>query len=259
MLINTREDHGAEHTGHYAAYMRVSTDTQDVASQEHGIKSFLNGGDHKLRWFKEEGVSSGADWHQRDELHACLDYCRKTSATMVIYSVSRMSRRTWETLRFLEQEVKTGQIKLVVVDNPNLDHNTIGLLSAVAEMERTQIRARTKLALKLIKSEIREKGSYVAKSGRTITKLGVHEKLADAGKAGNEANRVASVERATDIFPIIDGLRGRGLSYRAIAVQLDKMQVPTPRRQQNPDLAKKTSWSTSSVRNYYLTGKQNLS
>ena len=258
MLTSTRTDHGAEHGGNYAAYMRVSTDKQEVATQEHSIKAFLNGGDHKLKWFKEEGVSSGTDWAKRHELHECLDYCRRTDATMVIYSVSRLSRRTWETLRFLEQEVKTGQIKLVVVDNPNLDHNTIGLLSAVAEMERTDIRKRTKNALDRIKSEIREKGSYVAKSGRTITKLGMHDKLEDAGKAGNEANRVASVERATDIFPVISGFRADGLSYRAIAAQLDKMQVPTPRKQQNPNLAKKTCWSTSSVRNYYLSGKKNL-
>ena len=80
---------------------------------------------------------------------------------MVVYSISRMSRRTWETLRFLEQEVSTGRIKLVVVDNPNLDHNTIGLLSAVAEMERTQIRDRTKASLNRIKAEIAEKGSYI--------------------------------------------------------------------------------------------------
>ena len=255
MLTSTRPDHGVEHGGDYAAYMRVSTDSQDVATQEHGIKTFLNGGDHKLKWFKEEGVSSGTDWHQRHELHACLDYCRKTDATMVIYSVSRMSRRTWETLRFLEQEVATGKIKLVVVDNPNLDHNTIGLLSAVAEMERINIRARTKLALKLIKSEIKEKGSYVAKSGRTITKLGVHAKLQEAGKAGNEVAALKGMERAKDLWPLIDSLRQQGLSYSACAVQLDKMGVPSPRRQQNPDLAKKTEWRKSSVRNYYLRGK----
>ena len=65
-----------------------------------------------------------------------------------------------------------------------------------AEMERTQIKARTKMALNRIKSEIAEKGSYVAKSGRTITKLGVHDKLPDAGKAGNEANRAAAKQRA---------------------------------------------------------------
>lgn len=257
MLINTRNDHGAEHGGNYAAYMRVSTDGQDVATQEHGIKAYLNGGSHNLKWFKEEGVSSGTDWHQRHELHACLDHCRKTDATMVIYSVSRMSRRTWETLRFLEQEVKTGHIKLVVVDNPNLDHNTIGLLSAVAEMERTQIKARTKMALDRIKSEIAEKGSYVAKSGRTITKLGVHDRLADAGKAGNEANRAAGACRANGVYPIMDSLREKGLSYREIARELDKMGVPSPRRQQNPDLAKKTGWHPTSVRNYFLRGKEN--
>jgi len=257
MLINTRDDHGAEHGGNYAAYMRVSTDGQDVATQEHGIKAYLNGGSHNLKWFKEEGVSSGTDWHQRHELHACLDHCRKTDATMVIYSVSRMSRRTWETLRFLEQEVKTGHIKLVVVDNPNLDHNTIGLLSAVAEMERTQIKARTKMALDRIKSEIAEKGSYVAKSGRTITRLGGHDRLADAGKAGNEANRAAGAARANGVYPIMDSLREKGLSYREIARELDKMGVPSPRRQQNPDLAKKTGWHQTSVRNYFLRGKEN--
>ena len=255
MLINTREDHGAEHAGNYAAYMRVSTDKQEVATQEHSIKAFLNGGDHKLKWFKEEGVSSGTDWAKRHELHECLDYCRRTDATMVIYSVSRLSRRTWETLRFLEQEVKTGQIKLVVVDNPNLDHNTIGLLSAVAEMERTQIKARTKMALNRIKSEIKEKGSYVSKAGRTITKLGVHSKLGEAGKAGNEVAALKGMERAKDIWPLIDSLRQQGLSYSACARQLDKMGVPSPRRQQNPDLAKKTEWRKSSVRNYYLRGQ----
>lgn len=252
MLTSTRLDHGAEHGGNYAAYMRVSTDGQDVATQEHGIKSFLNGGDHKLKWFKEEGVSSGNDWHSRHELHACFDHCRKTGATMIIYSVSRMSRRTWETLRFLEQEVKTGKIKLVVVDNPNLDHNTIGLLSAVAEMERTNIRARTKLALKLIKSEIKEKGSYVAKSGRTITKLGVHEKLADAGKSGNEVNRAKACKNAQDVWPIMQSLLARGLGYRAMARELNKMQVATPSRRRNPNLSKKTEWYGSSVRNYVL-------
>ena len=257
MLTSTRPDHGATHGGDYAAYMRVSTDSQDVATQEHGIKAFLNGGDHKLKWFKEEGVSSGTDWHQRSELHSCLDYCRKTDATMVIYSVSRMSRRLWETLRFLEQEVKTGKIKLVVVDNPNLDHKTVSLLAACAEMERDNIRERTKMALRHIKSEIKEKGSYVAKSGRTITKLGVHDKLPEAGMAGNEANRDLAKQRASDVWPIMDNLLSQGLGYRGIARELNKMQVAPPARRQNPDRSKKTEWYASSVRNYILRMKEN--
>ena len=47
---------GHEHTGVYCAYIRVSTDKQDVARQEMEIEKWLNGGDHQVIWFKEEGV-----------------------------------------------------------------------------------------------------------------------------------------------------------------------------------------------------------
>tara|TARA_R100001163_G_C5064314_1_gene201884 strand:+ start:1228 stop:2001 length:774 start_codon:yes stop_codon:yes gene_type:complete len=251
-LYQTREDHGTPHSGKYAAYVRVSTEEQDVANQEAAIKAYLNGGDHKVKWFREEGVSSGTDWYQRHELHKCFDHCRKTGATMIIYSVSRMSRRTWETLRFLEQEVSTGKIKLVVVDNPTLDHKTIGLLSAVSEMERTNIRERTKSALGRIKQEIAEKGGYLAKSGRVITKLGVHDGLAESGKLGNDVAKKQADDRAADLWPIIENLRDKGLSYRGIARELNRMQITTPAKRRNPDLARKTEWHATSVRNYIM-------
>ncbi len=257
MIPLQRPDHGQDHTGNFAAYLRVSTDKQDVKTQEHGIKSFLNGGDYKLKWFKEQGVSAGTDWHQRAELHKCLDYCRKNNATLIIYSVSRVSRRIWETLRFFEQEIVPGKIKLIVVDDPTLDHKTIAFKAMFAEYEREQIRSRTKTALGRIQKEIKEKGSYVTKSGRTITKLGVHDKLAEASKAGNKANADSAVERTEEIRPILEGLRDRGLSLRGIARQLNIMQVPTPTKRRNPDLSKRTEWHASSVRNYLKRIEEN--
>ena len=107
------------------------------------------------------------------------------------------------------------------------------------------------------KSEIKEKGSYVAKSGRTITKLGVHDKLPEAGMAGNEANRDLAKQRASDVWPIMDNLLSQGLGYRGIARELNKMQVAPPARRQNPDRSKKTEWYASSVRNYILRMKEN--
>jgi len=44
MLTVTREDHGTEHSGKFAAYVRVSKDDQDVANQEHSIKAERNNG-----------------------------------------------------------------------------------------------------------------------------------------------------------------------------------------------------------------------
>ena len=256
MLHVTRPDHGAAHSGKFACYVRVSTDKQDVANQEHAIKAYLNGGDHEVTWYREEGVSSTTDWHQRTTLHECLDYCRKSGATMVIYSVSRMSRRTWETLRFLEQEVRTGKVKLVVVDNPNLDHTTIGLLSAVAEMERVQISQRTKASLARINEVIKEKGSYKTKAGKTIKSLGAGDALQKAQKLGDEAKVRAANERASDVWPIISNLLDRGLSYRGVARELNKMGVQPPSRRRNPDLSKNTEWHASTVRNYALRMKE---
>ena len=249
-LSQTRPDHGVPHTGKFACYVRVSTDKQDVENQMFGIKAYLNGGEHQAKWFKEEGVSAASDWHSRTELHRCFDYCRKTGATMVVYSISRMSRRTWETLRFLEQEVSTGRIKLVVVDNPNLDHNTIGLLSAVAEMERTQIRDRTKASLNRIKAEIAEKGRYTTRAGKTIKKLGNPVAAAEAAKKGRAYQIKLADERAENLWPLISNLLDQGHGYRAIARQLNKMEVPTPAKRRNPDLAKHTEWYASSVSNY---------
>lgn len=254
-LYQTREDHGTPHTGKYAAYVRVSTDKQDVVNQESAIKTYLNGGDYKVKWFREEGVSSGTDWYQRHELHKCLEYCRKTGATMIIYTISRMSRRQWETLRFFEQEVVPGKIKLVVVDNPTLDHSTIGFLSAAAEYQRAAIRQNTKSALSRIQKEIAEKGGYKAKSGRVITKLGIHDGLAESGKLGNDVAKKQADDRAADLWPIIENLRDKGLSYRGIARELNRMQITTPAKRRNPDLARKTEWHATSVRNYIMRVK----
>ena len=35
----------------------VSTDNQDVENQMYGIKAYLNGGDHKVKWFKKKRAS----------------------------------------------------------------------------------------------------------------------------------------------------------------------------------------------------------
>jgi len=249
-LSQTRPDHGVPHTGKFACYVRVSTDKQDVENQMYGIKAYLNGGDHTVKWFKEEGVSAASDWHSRKELHKCFDYCRKTGATMVLYSLSRMSRRTWETLRFFDQEVSTGRIKLVVVDNPTMDHKTIGLLAGVYEMERQMIRDRTQASMDRIKAEIAEKGSYTSKSGRVITKMGNPVAVAEAARKGRELQAKLADDRASDVWPMISNMLEQGHSLREIARQLNRMEVPTPSKRRNPDLSKNTEWYASSVSNY---------
>jgi DNA invertase Pin-like site-specific DNA recombinase len=121
-----------------------------------------------------------------------------------------------------------------------------------AQHERTQIKQRTKLALDRIKSEIDEKGEYTSKAGNIIKKLGIHDKLDEAGIKGNKVNTELADKRAADVWPIIEGMLNKGLSYRAMARELNKMGVPTPTKRRNPDTSKRTEWYASSVRNYVL-------
>jgi len=62
---------GQEHTGTYFAYVRVSTDDQDVARQEMEIKKWLNGGDHSVVWFREEGISQVRPAQLFPEVNRC--------------------------------------------------------------------------------------------------------------------------------------------------------------------------------------------
>jgi len=250
MTALQREDFGLPHTGKYAAYVRVSTDSQDVATQEHSIKEWLNGGDHQVKWFREEGVSSGEDWHNRQVLQDCLTYCRKQGATLIIYSLSRLARKQWEALRFFEQQVYTGKIKMVVIDDPTLDETSIGFRALFDQHEREKIRQRTKASLARIQAEIAEKGSYTTKEGKTITKLGVHDRFDVAQEKGNATVKANADKRAAAVWPIIQKMLADGESLRAIARHLNQLGVASPSAQRKPDAIEKTFWHASTVNNY---------
>ena len=247
-LIQTRSDHGAMHTGNFAAYVRVSTDKQDNENQRAAIKAYLNGGDYTIEWFEDE-CSAGTPWHNRKGLQDCINYARKHGATMVVYSVSRLSRKTWEGLRFLDQQVSTGKVQFVAVDNPLLDHKTVGLLAAVADMERTDIKARTKMSLARIQAEIAEKGSYVTKAGRTISKLGSSD-TTEASLAGNAANAKKALVYATQLENLFIAFVKQDMSYREMASELNKIGILTPRKAADPDMLENPIWHASSTRNY---------
>ena len=151
---------------------------------------------------------------------------------------------------FFDQEVSTGRIKLVVVDNPTMDHKTIGLLAGVYEMERQMIRDRTQASMDRIKAEIAEKGSYTSKSGRVITKMGNPVAVEEAARKGRELQAKLADDRASDVWPMISNMLEQGHSLREIARQLNRMEVPTPSKRRNPDLSKNTEWYASSVSNY---------
>lgn len=247
-LIQTRSDHGAEHSGKFAAYVRVSTDRQDNENQRSAITGYLNGGDHTVEWFEDE-CSAGTPWDGRTGLQSAIAYCHKQGATLIVYSLSRLARRDWEALRFLDKQVFSGALKFVVLDDPTMDEISIKFRIMFADQERKVIQQRTKMALSRIKNEIAEKGSYVAKSGRTIKKLG-STKFDKARIAGNDANKRKAEVYAMQLENLFKGFVKQEMSYRQMAEELNKLGIFTPRKAKDPDMIESPAWHASSARNY---------
>lgn len=235
-----RTDHGKKHTGKYCALVRVSTDKQDVENQMFAIKQYLNGGNHHVEWFKEEAVSGNTAWSKRPILNDAIKYCRKTKATLIIYSLSRLGRRRGDVLNFFDDVISQGKIKLIVVDYPMLDETTIGFMAVMNQHERKLISERTKMSLARIKNDIGVNGSHISKSGNKITKLGTMTKKIQ--KKGALSNKLLADERADNLLPNIKRGLDMGWSYREIAMDFNKRGYET---------ARNGEWHASTIRNMF--------
>ena len=233
---------GQEHTGVYCAYVRVSTDSQDVARQEMEIKKWLNGGDHQVMWFREEGVSGKISPSKRPELSKCIETAKVNKATIIVADLERFSRRMQDTLDFFEEKLEKGKIKFVVCNEPEISESweRFSMKAYFGAMERRRIAERTKSGLTKIKEELREKGQYQTRSGRTITKLGIHDHMDKARARAGEVVKAESDGFAQIVGPTIQALLSSGMTYREVAINLNQIGTTT---------ARGGEWYASTVRN----------
>jgi DNA invertase Pin-like site-specific DNA recombinase len=132
------------------AYLRVSTDAQDVANQRHGVVRYC--ADKKLLApvFVEDTASGRTDWRARPLGHLVE---RSTPGDVIVVSeVSRLARSTLQVLE-IGKECITRGVHLHVAKNGIVFDDTLQskimatVLGLVAEIERDFISSRTKEAL----------------------------------------------------------------------------------------------------------------
>ena len=233
---------GKEHAGTYFAYVRVSTDDQDVRRQEMEIKKWLNGGNHSVVWFKEQGISGKIAPEHRPKLNECIETAKAMNGTIIVADLDRFSRTTWHTLKFFETILKKNAVKLVVCNDPTISENkqNFYMKAMFADFERDKISERTKSGLARIKNELSAKGSITTSKGKRITKLGVHDEMDKARASASTAVKTIADNFATKIGPTVYKRLKAGESYREIAQELNELGVPT---------ARGGNWHASSVRN----------
>ena len=127
-----------------------------------------------------------------------------------------------------------------------MDHTNVGFFATMNYIERENIRERTTASFNRIKAEIAEKGFFKSRTGKIIKKLGVHDKLQEAGQKGADTVKKTADDFARDNLPLVLSLIDEGNSYRDVARILTKRDIPS---------FKGGEWYASTVSNLIKRGK----
>ena len=241
-----RDTAGQEHNDmSYFAYLRVSTDKQDVKNNKSVIEKWLNGGNHTVKWYEDSGYSGSLPLRERPALKQCINDAKAAKGTIIVASLDRFGRKAWEVLQFFDQVVQKRKVNFICCDNPLISQNKmmLNMKAIFDEFTRDEIRRKTKESLDRINDEIKKTGKYITKSGKVIKKLGDHKNMDKARKKSAEKVKLTADQFAETLRPVLMDLRKRNFSYREMAEYLEAHSaVFEPRR--------KGKWNPSTV--YYL-------
>ncbi|MDY0137806.1 MAG: recombinase family protein [Thiomicrospira sp.] len=157
------------------AYLRISTDQQDLSNQKHGLLDYANKNDLTQLKIIEDVVSSKKHWSDRKIGEIVGDL--RPGDNLLAPEISRLARSTLEVLEIIKAVLEKGAALHITKDGRKIgggiqDTIYITVLSLAAEIEKDFIQRRTRESLAKKKQEIKENGYFVSNQGNKITKLG---------------------------------------------------------------------------------------
>ena len=138
------------------AYLRVSTDSQDVKNQKFGVLDYSHTQNLTPLKFIEDTASGTTPWRERS-IGSLLE-TGKTGDIIIVAEVSRLGRSILQVLEILEVAAGKGisvhiAKNRMVMDGSMQSTITATILGLVAQIEREFISSRTKEALQKRKAE----------------------------------------------------------------------------------------------------------
>lgn len=187
----------------YLAYLRVSTQEQNLARQEQAIADWQaqnNIQKEDLKVFAEK--ISGKDTN-RPQLQELLHFIRERD-TVVIQSLDRLGRNSAD-IKNLLQDIQSRGASIEILDLPSfagvndralkdlLTNLVIEVFSYVAESERLKIKERQRQGIEIAKT----KGAYKGRqtryhAGATGTDKLVYDKIVNDLKTGIAVSKIAN-------------------------------------------------------------------
>lgn len=138
------------------AYLRVSTDAQDVANQKSGVVAYCIEQRFVSPAFVEDTASGRKSWRERP-LGSLIGRCQ-SGDVLVVSEVSRLARSTLQVLEIMQEccarDVRLHVVKSRMVLDGSLQSKVIAtVFGLAAEIERDFIAARTREALQKMKAD----------------------------------------------------------------------------------------------------------
>ncbi len=189
------------------AYVRVSTEDQSTNAQRHAITERHNVG----KWFEDQAVSGTTKALDRPSFAELFKYAREGD-TLVVAAIDRLGRDTLDLLTTVQ--ALEGKGVAVVSLREGFDLSTpigkamLTMLGAVAELERSNIRARQLAGITRAKA--------------TGQKLGAPKRIDDeAVRIWREANKATIQETATQFSISIAAVKRACASKSSATVRVE--------------------------------------
>lgn len=215
----------------YYSYIRVSTTKQGesglgLLAQQSAIQHFISSNPDSQLLGEFEEIETGTNKRKRPKLHEALALCKANNATLLVATLSRLSRN----VHFISGLVES-KVNFIALDCPSLDRTMLYFQAVMAEWEASVVSKRTKAALAAAKSNGVKLGSP-----QNLTK-----EVRDKGRSiANEKSKRRAAEQASKIAPSILKMRLEGYTLRGVAAKLNEDKIPT--------VSGIGSWNASMVR-----------
>lgn len=186
------------------AYVRVSTDGQTTEAQRHAIAKKYN----VSEWFGDEATSGAVKALQRDGFKALHQYARRGD-TVVVAAIDRLGRDTIDVLETVEA-LKTKGVAVVSMREGFDLSSPIGkamltMLAAVAELERSNIKARQMAGIQKARAQGKKLGAPKVIDDAAVVKWRRENDASIADTASHWAISPAAVKRACAAIKLAGG------------------------------------------------------
>lgn len=177
------------------AYLRVSTDGQSTASQRYAIDD-----KYKIaKWFTDEAVSGAVKAMHREGFQALHQYAREGD-TVVVTAIDRLGRDTIDVLESVEALKAKGVTVVSMREGFNLSDQVgkmmLTMLAAVAELERSNIKARQMAGIERARAQGKKLGAVKKIDDQAVAAWRQENKASIADTAKHWSISTAGVKRA---------------------------------------------------------------